>query len=348
MEKRRLATHLLDLLMILGIVILFTSAILWFVDASPLEAYWRLLTGSFGSWSKFSRVLNIWVPLTLCSFGLLYAFRAGLWNIGVEGQIVIGAIAATWVLRTGGESVSPLLILALALLAAIAAGALWGLLAGWLKIRGGVHEIFAGLGLNFVSMGLVLWVIFGPWKRPGVASMSGTEPFDPALWFPTVEGWRISPFALGLTFCVIFVTAWILRHSRFGLNLRAVGLNPGAVPLYGLSPQRYLLLAIVISGALAGMAGMLQVSSLYHRLIPAISSGYGYLGLLVVMLANYRPSLVPLIALFFAALNVGSIQLPMMMQLDSSLAGVIQGALVLSALFVFGLRKLRTVDKPDG
>ena len=194
---------------------------------------------------------------------------------------------------------------------------------------------------NFVAMGLVLWVIFGPWKRPGVASMSGTEPFAQALWFPTLEGWRVSPLALGITFGVIFATAWILRHSRFGLNLKAVGLNPSAVPLYGLSAQRYLLIAIVISGAVAGMAGMLQVSSLYHRLIPAISSGYGYLGLLVVMLANYRPALVPLIALFFAALNVGSIQLPMMMQLDSSLAGVIQGALVLSALLVFGLRKLR-------
>lgn len=333
--------HITDLALILGIVAIFTSLILWIVGASPLEAFQHLFAGSFGSWSKISRVINIWIPLTLCSFGLLYAFRAGLWNIGVEGQMVIGAIGATWILRMGLDQGNPMLFLLLALLAGMLAGALWGLLSGLLKISGGVHEIFAGLGLNFVAMGFVLWVIFGPWKRPGIASMSGTQPFPPELWFPSIDGWRVSPVAFGLTLLVILVSAWILHRSRFGLNLKAVGHNPDAAPLYGLSPKRYMLIAILISGAFAGMAGMIQVTSVYHRLIPAISSGYGYLGLLVVMLANYRPSLIPFIALFFAALNVGSIQLPMMMQLDSSLAGVIQGACVLSALLVFGIRKLR-------
>jgi len=225
-------------------------------------------------------------------------------------------------------------------LAGMLFGGLWALFAGWLKVRGGVHEIFAGLGLNFVASGFVLWLIFGPLKRPGVASMSGTQPFPQTLWFPSLDGWRVSPFALLLALAAIGVSFWLLNRSRFGLNLKAVGHNPRAVPLYGISARYYLIIAIVISGALAGLAGGLQVSAIYHRLIPAISSGYGYLGLLVVMLANFRLMPVPLIALFFAALNVGSIQLPMMMQLDSSLAGVIQGACVLSALLVFGLRQL--------
>jgi simple sugar transport system permease protein len=336
-----LRQHLTDTLLILAIVLAFTTLLLTIVGASPVDALGHLFKGSFGSWSKFSRVLNVWIPLTLCSLGLLYAFRSGLWNIGVEGQMVLGAIGAAGVLRLGVDSGSPLLMLTLALLAGMILAALWALLAGWLKTRGGVHEIFAGLGLNFVSMGIILWLIFGPWKRPGIASMSGTEPFPPALWFPTLEGWRVSPYALALTLLAIVVTARVLNHSRFGLNLKAVGHNPRAVALYGLSPQFYLLIGIIISGALAGLAGGLQVSGIYHRLIPAISSGYGYLGLLVVMLANFRLLPIPFIALFFAALNVGSIQLPMMMQLDSSLSGVIQGACVLSALLVFGLRKLK-------
>jgi simple sugar transport system permease protein len=170
--------------------------------------------------------------------------------------------------------------------------------------------------------------------------MSGTQPFPRELWFPSLEGWRVSPFAIGLALTVVLISWWLLHHSRFGLKLKAVGQNPRAVPLYGISPTRYMLIAIVISGALAGLAGTLQVTGIYHRLIPAISSGYGYLGLLVVMLANFRLLPIPFIALFFAALNVGSIQLPMMMQLDSSLSGVIQGACVLSALLVFGLRRL--------
>ena len=333
--------HLTDTLLILAIALLFTGLLLLVVGASPLEAFGQLLSGSFGSWSRLARVLNVWIPLTLCSLGLLYAFRSGLWNIGVEGQMVLGAIGCTAVLRWGMDTAAPQLMLPAALLAGLLLGSLWALLAGWLKIRGGVHEIFAGLGLNFVAMGLILWLIFGPWKRPGIASMSGTELFPKALWFPTLEGWRVSPFALLLTLAAIALTAWVLNHSRFGLNLKAVGHNPRAVTLYGLSAQRYMLIAILISGALAGLAGGLQVSGIYHRLIPAISSGYGYLGLLVVMLANFKLLPIPFIALFFAALNVGSIQLPMMLKLDSSLSGVIQGACVLSALLVFGVRRLR-------
>lgn len=338
---RDLRQHLGDSLLILGIVLLFTSVLLLLTGASPLDAFSHLLRGSFGSWSKLARVLNVWIPLTLCSLGLLYAFRCGLWNIGVEGQMVLGAVGATWALQLGLDGGSPLLWLAFAMLSAMLLGMLWALLAGWLKVSGGVHEIFAGLGLNFVAMGLVLWLIFGPWKRPGIASMSGTQPFPTELWFPTLDGWRVSPFALGLALLAVLLSAWILNRSRFGLKLKAVGHNPRAVPLYGISATRYMLFAILISGALAGLAGGLQVSGIYHRLIPAISSGYGYLGLLVVMLANFRLAPVPFIALFFSALNVGSIQLPMMMQVDSSLSGVIQGACVLSALLVFGLRRLR-------
>jgi len=343
---QNLRQHLTDSLLILAIVTLFISLLLLLLGTSPLDAFGHLFSGSFGSWSKFSRVLNVWIPLTLCSFGLLFAFRTGLWNIGVEGQMILGAIASAGVLRLGVESGYPLLFLWLAMIAAFALGALWALLAGWLKIRGGVHEIFAGLGLNFVAMGVVLWLIFGPWKRPGIASMSGTEPFPRELWFPTLDGWRVSPFALLLTLAVILSTAWILNHSHIGLRLKAVGHNPRAVRLYGISPQKQMLMAIMISGALAGLAGGLQVSGIYHRLIPAISSGYGYLGLLVVMLANFRLFPIPFIALFFAALNVGSIQLPMMMQIDSSLSGVIQGACVLSALLVFGLRHLKSRGSP--
>ncbi len=338
---QRLKHHLIDTLLILAIVVLFAGALLLLVGAAPHEAFTHLLSGSFGSWSRFARVLNVWIPLTLCSLGLLYAFRSGLWNIGVEGQMVLGAIAATGVLRLGIGSDQPLLYLALSMVAGMGMGALWALVAGWLKTRGGVHEIFAGLGLNFVAMGVVLWLIFGPWKRAGIASMSGTQPFPTELWFPGIEGWRVSPYALGLAILALLVSGWILNRSGFGLKLKAVGHNPKAVRLYGISPNRYMLSAIMISGAMAGLAGSIQVSEIYHRLIPSISSGYGYLGLLVVMLANFRLLPIPFVALFFAALNVGSIQLPMMMQLDSSLSGVIQGACVLSALLVFGLRRHR-------
>jgi simple sugar transport system permease protein len=322
----------------LGAVFGFTTLVLLFAGAPPLEAYYHLFKGSLGSLNKLAHVIKAWIPLTLCSCGLLYTFRIGLWNIGVEGQVMVGAIAATAVLRFGTAVETPVLFLALAFVAGALGGGAWALLAGYLKTRGGVHEIFAGLGLNFVAQGAVLWLIFGPWKRPGVASMSGTELFPARLWLPYLQEFRISPAGLLLVTAAVLLTALILRHTRVGLGLKAVGRNPSAAYLMGLKPGRYMLLGMLLAGAFAGMAGTMQVTAVYHRLLPAISSNYGYLGLLVVMLANYRVRWTPAIAFFFACLNVGSIQLPMVLKLDSSLSGVIQGALVLAALAVQGWR----------
>ena len=168
--------------------------------------------------------------------------------------------------------------------------------------------------------------------------MSGTELFPRELWLSYLNQPKISPVGLGLAVAGVLVTAAVIGRTRIGLSLKAIGKNPRAAYLFGLHPTRYMLLAMLLAGGLAGMAGTLQVAGVYHRLIPAISSNYGYLALLVVMLANYNVWALPAVALFFVALNVGSIQLPMILQMDSSLSGVIQGATVLAVLAVQGVR----------
>ncbi len=276
----------------------------------------------------------------LCSCGLIYTFRANLWNIGIEGQVTMGAIGAMAALRIPGIE-HPALILTLAFFASFLGGGLWGLLAGGLKTRGGVHEIFGGLGLNFVAQGFILWLIFGPWKRPGIASMSGTELLPRELWLSTFPGWRVATAGVIIAITVLILTWLFLEKSRLGIKLKAIGQNPKAALLYATSPERYYLQSIIIAGGCAGLAGFLQVTAVYHRLIPSISSGYGYLALLLVMLSGYRIILIPFLALFFASLNVGAIQLPIVLQLDSALSGVIQGCCVLSALLILGLRQKR-------
>ncbi len=325
---------LLTLLIVFG----FTTLILVLAGAPPFAAYYHIFKGSLGSWIKITHVLKAWIPLSLCACGLLYTFRINLWNIGIEGQMMMGAVFTTAVLRAGLDSQMQFVFLGFSFGAGIVGGAIWALLAGYLKTRGGVNEIFAGLGLNFVAQGLILWLIFGPWKRPGVASMSGTEIFPTDLWLPYLTALRLSPVALVLVFLAVFLSAMMLRYTRIGLNLKAIGSNREAAFLFGLKPGRYMLVAMVFAGGLAGVAGSVQVTGIYHRLIPAISSNYGYLALLVVMLSNYNVWLAPFVAFFFACLNVGGIQLPMMLELDSSLSGVIQGALVLATLAVHAWR----------
>ena len=142
----------------------------------------------------------------------------------------------------------------------------------------------------------------------------------------------------------LVLTALALDYTAFGLRLKAIGGNERAALLFGLNPARNMITAMIFAGGFAGLAGAFQVAGVYHRLIPSISSNYGYLALLVAMLSNYRAWITPFVAFFFACLNVGSIQLPMVLNLDSSLAGVIQGALVLSVLCVQAWRRRSIIE----
>jgi simple sugar transport system permease protein len=257
---------------------------------------------------------------------------------------MLGAVFTTAVLRIEVAKNIPTLFIGLSFLAGISGGAIWAIVAGYLKTKGGVNEIFAGLGLNFVGQGIILWLIFGPWRRPGTASMSGTELFHQELWLPFLPALRLSPVGLFLALIALVLTAVLLRYTHLGLNLKAIKNNRDAAYLFGLKPDRYMIIAMIFAGGFAGLAGSIQVAGVYHRLLPAISSNYGYLALLVVMLANYNIWITPFVAFFFACLNVGSIQLPMMLELDSSLSGVIQGSLVLATLAVYSWRIQRKIS----
>jgi len=322
-----------------GVAALAAAGLLLLAGVSPLEAFRQMGLGAFGSANRMADVLVVWGPLALVTAGLLATFAAGLWNIGIEGQIVMGAIGVTGVLRLLQDApLPPWLVLSIALAAGMTAGAAWAVLAGLLKTIGGVNEIFGGLGLNFIASALILWLIFGPWKRPGIGSMSGTEPFPEALGLPNLAGTRLSLWSLALGLAAVGAIALLLSRSALGLRLRAVGLNTRAAFLLGVPTWRNLLVAFGLCGALAGLAGFVQVTAVYHRLIPSISSGYGFLGLLVALIIRYRAVWVVPVAAFFAAITIGGIQLPIALQLDSSLSGVLQGLLVLGVLFSDGLR----------
>ena len=169
--------------------------------------------------------------------------------------------------------------------------------------------------------------------------MSGTVPFDKSLWLPTIsEHSRFAPIAVVLAVVAIAVVFVLIQGTYFGLRLKAVGKNSKAAFLLGIPTWQYSMASFAICGLFAGLAGAMQVTSVYHRLIPSISSGYGYLGLMVSMLVNFSAALAAPVALFFAALNVGSIQLPIMLKLDSTLAGVLQGTLVLFVILGEGVR----------
>lgn len=321
---------------VLGLVL--TALALVAVGADPFECCRVMWNGAFGNSAKFANVFLTWIPLTLCSVGLLIAFTAGLWNIGVEGQVVMGAIAAAWVARTI-HLPSPVLIPVL-FISGMMGGALWALLAGVLKTHGKVHEIFGGLGLNFVATAFALYLIMGPWKREGIASTSGTAPFGRAAWLPTFsDGLPAGPVEIVLTIITLATVHYLLHGTLFGLRLKATGKNIRSAFWMGIRTNCHALGAFALCGMFAGTAGAFQAVGVWHRLIPSISGGYGYLAILVVLLSGFQAGAVPFIAFFFSAISKGSVALPLDLNLDSSLGGVLQGIMALLFVLSWGVRK---------
>ncbi|MGB3716687.1 MAG: ABC transporter permease [Candidatus Promineifilaceae bacterium] len=318
--------------------LLFTFGLLPLFGASPFESGEAFFNGAFGDASKRLMLLAFWVPLVITSIGLLVTFTAGLWNIGVEGQIIMGAIAASFIALKVNAPPAVLIILELTL--AMVAGGLWAALSAVLKTRGRVHEIFSGLALNAIAVILTNYLISGPWQPPEGGSFRGTEPFQDGALLPLLGDSRFSLLSLILAiaaFVLVFIT---LRGTFWGLKLKALGKNPFSSFLLGVSSERETILAMMFCGALAGLAGSIRVLSWFDSLRQSISGGIGFLALMVVMLATYRILLVPFVALFFAAVLRGSNTLHLRTQLHTSLGGILTGVMVLFVLLFGDAKRL--------
>ncbi|WP_420641503.1 ABC transporter permease [Candidatus Leptofilum sp.] len=332
------AQRILQALAPVLIALLFTAVIIIAVGQSPIDVFNTFVSGAFGSSSKIADTFVIWVSLAIVSAGLLVTFRAGQWNIGVEGQVVMGAIGAVGMSRLLLESPA-ILAIPLMLIGGVILGAVWGILVGLLKIHGGVNEIFGGLATNFVASGLTIYLVAGPWKPEGSSSVSTSELLPRTLWLPTLEGLRVSVYSIILAILVVIAIYLALRGTIWGLQLKAVGRNLRGAAMLGVPTNRILMSAYIVCGLCAGLVGGLLVTGVRHQLVTNISSGYGFLGILIVLLTGFRGALIAPIAFFFAVLGIGSVPLQLRLGLDSALGGVLQGVIVLSFELVQGWRQ---------
>jgi len=319
--------------------LLLTAVIILAAGASPLEVLNKVmegigLTATGFDIVRFSGVINFWIPLMFVCIGLLVTFTAGLWNIGVEGQMMFGAVCATWVAQ---EVFLPTIIqVPLEMLAAALGGAFWAALTGLLKTRGGVHEIFGGVAMNNLANIVSIYLISGPWGNQGGQA---TPPFRPeTLLLPLNTEFRVSLVALLVLAAAYGGVYLALSGTRWGLELKAQGRSQRSALLLGVPVERNVLLAMAVCGFVAGLAGSVRVLFTYGNLRPLVSGGIGFLGVLVVLLTGTRALWAPPIAFFFAAILAGSTRLKIALQLDQSLAGVVQGILVLMVVLANGVR----------
>ena len=320
------------------ITLVASSLLIVLVDRSPMEVFRALFQGSFGTPIKRADTAVVWVSLAIASAGLLVTFRAGQWNIGVEGQITMGAIFAFGAGRIFWESPAGLAIPAM-LIAGMLGGTVWALLVAALRVYGGVHEIFGGLGLNFVSTSIMIMLVSGPWKPEGTSSVSTSELLPNAIWLPTLEGLRVSPISVVIAIIVVVIVTISLRGTIWGLQLKAVGRNMRGAYVMGIPTNRMLFSAYWVCGICAGLVGAILLVGVRHQLVQGISSGYGFLGILIVLLTGFNGIWIAPIALFFAALGIGGTSLRLSLDLDSSLGEVLIGVIVISYEIVQGLRE---------
>ncbi len=303
---------------------------------APDAALAALVGGSVGSAAAWVHTAQKAAPLLLSGLAVALCFRAGVWNIGAEGQLLFGALCAT-ALATRGLPGAPAWLLLPALLAAAAAGgALLGALAGVLRATRGVSEVISTILLNFVAIQLVALAVQGPLQELAGAYPK-SDPFPAAARLPAVGRFHAG-LALGLLAAA--AVQWLVFHSALGFRLRAVGLAPRAARFAGIGPERHALIAIGLGGALAGLAGAGEVAGVTGQLYQGLSAGSGYTAIAVALLARLHPLGVVPAALFFGALEAGAGAMQRSAGVPSVAAQAVQALVILLSVGV-GFARVR-------
>jgi simple sugar transport system permease protein len=339
---KRLLRDLPLLLLCLAVGLVALALVIRITGASPVAVAQALWQGAFGNAYNTAETLAQTVPLLLTGLGVALAFRARLFNIGAEGQLLVGAIAATWVGVTHFESAMKPLQLPLVLLAGAVAGAVWAGVAALLKTGRGVQEVLSTLLLNFVAVQLLAWMVRGPLQEraKGYPQSDPLEiPARMALLLPKTHLHGGVLLALALAVLVWFYLRWTVG----GFALRAVGAGAEAAEAAGIPLNRTIATAFLLSGALSGLAGAIQVAGVTYLLSDGISPGYGYTAIAVALLANLSPLSVVPSALFFGALTAGSVAVQQKIPGVSAVVVQVLQAVTLFALLGYAWARERRV-----
>ncbi len=326
--------------------LLLGAVLLWACRANPLATYAAMAGGAFGSGHYLTETLVKAIPLMLTGLAVSIAFRMQFWNIGAEGQLVLGGVAAAWVALFWGGAVPSWGLLPTVILVGMAAGALWAAIPALLKAYLRVDETLTTLMLNYVAILYSQHLYYGAWRDPEGYGFPGSAPFPEAAWLPRLAGRA----HLGLIFALVAAAVlwFVLKRTRWGFELRIIGENPTAARYLGINIARNIVLALLVSGALSGLAGAAEVTGISHRLQQGLSLGYGYTAIIVAWMAQLNPVAVIVVAILMAALLVGGDQVQIVMHLPAAVGVVLQGMILFPMLagMLFTEYQLRIVRRP--
>lgn len=265
-------------------------------------------------------------PLVIIALGLSVGNRAQVWNIGAEGQYIIGALAAAGIGISFGTTGGPIVV-ALMVLAGVLAGSAWAAVPAALRTRYSVNEILSSLMLTYVAMQVLSWLVGGPWKDPEGRNFPVTAPLADSQTLPV---WGTSTVHLGVALAVIlpFVFWYLMKHTVFGFQIRVVGSAPNAARHGGFDGRQTIWLAMLISGAMAGLAGALEFTGVLHKIGLGFASGYGFTAIIVAFLGRLNPIGCLIAGIVLAVTSVGGQMAQSSVRIPNSTAGLFQAMML--------------------
>lgn len=338
----------ISILVAVFVSLVVTAGVIYVSGADPQVVLIAIAKGSFGSRNAIIDTLIKSTPIMLTGIATIVAFRARVWNIGQEGQLFAGAMAVTFVILSFPNLDLPAIVfIPILMIASMIGGALWGSIPGYLKAKFNVNEIIVTVMLNYIILYLMTFLLNGVWQEPG-SFYYNTIKFPESSWLPLLFGTRLH---LGFVFAIIasVVVYFIMWKLKLGFEIRATGDNPIASLYKGININRISLVVMLISGALAGLAGGIEILGIHHKLIYGFSSAFGFTGILIALLGRMHPIGVILASIFFGALHNGASAMQIYSDVPRSLVSLIMGLIIImmllsEAMFMYRLRRVENVD----
>ena len=321
------------------VAVLIGAVIIACLGANPFVALQSLVTGAFGSKPNIGTTLTKATPLIFTGLCACFAYKCGVFNLGGEGQFIIGSIAACYVTLVTGITGVPAMILAL--VAGAAAGGLWGFIPGILKITRGQNEMIISIMFNYIAT-LLMGVVYTNWLREGSVPQTASVPKESQL--PRmITGMRMTwgfAIAIVLGICIYY----FLYRTSGGFKLRAVGINATAARFNGFPVRRFILMSFIISGAIAGLGGSAELLGTQFRLINGFASGYGFDGVAMALIGQLHPLATIVVAIFFAALRAGATTMQAATGVPTSVSDIIQALVIVFTVAGMALTRLSSFE----
>ncbi len=309
--------------------ILTASLFIALMGHNPLAVFGSMIVGAFGSAFRIQDTLTIAIPLVVTSIGIMIAFKMKFWNIGAEGQIVMGAFAASF-MALNFPDLPKLLLLALMLIAGFIGGGVWSFIPAFLKVRFGTNETIITLMLNYIAIKWVTFLQYGPWKDPKSMGFPKIASFEQNALLPKVfgihAGWIIA-------LAIVAIVTFILAKTKKGYEISVVGESEDTARYAGMHVKRIILGAIIVSGGICGIVGMMEASGVNRTLSVNISAGYGYTAIITTWLSGLNSIIIVPVSILFAAMIKGGSYIQTAFQIPASAADVMQSLIL---FFVIG------------